>query len=72
MDENGFVLMCFQIQRKLQLRIEEQGKALLMMFEKQNMDFGKSEQEEKTTAKLPENGLEESESPRPKRPRNDE
>lgn len=56
----------------MQLRIEEQGKALLMMFEKQNMGFGKPEQEDRTSAKTPENGLEESDSPRPKRPRNEE
>ncbi|KAL1219343.1 Myb family transcription factor PHL4 [Cardamine amara subsp. amara] len=54
-----------EIQRKMQLRIEEQGKALLMMFEKQNMGFDKPEEEEKTSA-------EESDSPRPKRPRNNE
>jgi hypothetical protein len=56
----------------MQLRIEEQGKALLMMIEKQNMGFGGPEQGEKTSAKTPENGSEESESPRPKRPRNEE
>ncbi|KAG7636807.1 Myb family transcription factor PHL4 [Arabidopsis thaliana] len=58
--------------RTMQLRIEEQGKALLMMIEKQNMGFGGPEQGEKTSAKTPENGSEESESPRPKRPRNEE
>ncbi|CAE5991879.1 unnamed protein product [Arabidopsis arenosa] len=61
-----------EIQRTMQLRIEEQGKALLMMFEKQNMGFGKPEQEDRTSAKTPENGSEESDSPRPKRPRNEE
>ncbi|VVA99880.1 unnamed protein product [Arabis nemorensis] len=58
-----------EIQRNMQLRIEEQGKALLMMFEKQNMGFGKPEQEDETSAKTPENGTEESDSPRSKRPR---
>ncbi|EFH60458.1 hypothetical protein ARALYDRAFT_900392 [Arabidopsis lyrata subsp. lyrata] len=61
-----------EIQRTMQLRIEEQGKALLMMFEKQNMGFDKPEQEEKRSVKTSENGLEESDSPRPKRPRNEE
>ncbi|CAL9223738.1 unnamed protein product [Arabidopsis halleri] len=61
-----------EIQRTMQLRIEEQGKALLMMFEKQNMGFGKPEQEDRTSAKTPENGSEDSDSPRPKRPRNEE
>jgi len=64
--------MCLQSLRTMQLRIEEQGKALLMMIEKQNMGFGGPEQGEKTSAKTPENGSEESESPRPKRPRNEE
>ena len=56
----------------MQLRIEEQGKVLLMMFEKQNMDFCKPEQEDKASEKTPESCSEEADSPRPKRPRNDE
>lgn len=40
-----------------------------MMFEKQNMGFDKTEQEEKTRARTPENGSEESDSPSQKRPR---
>lgn len=40
----------FQIQRKMQLQIEKQGKALVMMIEKQNMEFGKPEQEEEAEA----------------------
>ncbi|CAF1719348.1 myb family transcription factor PHL4 isoform X2 [Brassica napus] len=61
-----------EVQRKMQLRIEEQGKVLLMMFEKQNMDFCKPEQEDKASEKTPESCSEEADSPRPKRPRNDE
>lgn len=52
--------LCLQIQRNLQLRIEEQGKYLQMMFEKQNSGLtkgtastsdyaAKSEQEDKKT-----------------------
>lgn len=61
-----------EIQRKMQLRIEEQGKVLLMMFEKQNMDFRKPEQEDNTSERAPESCSEEADSPRPKRPRNNE
>ncbi|XP_010467831.1 PREDICTED: myb family transcription factor PHL4-like isoform X2 [Camelina sativa] len=62
-----------EIQRKMQIRIEEQGKALLMMFEKQNIGFGKLEQEDKASAETPENCSEESsDSPRAKRRRNEE
>ncbi|CAN7025973.1 unnamed protein product [Brassica oleracea var. botrytis] len=61
-----------EVQRKMQLRIEEQGKVLLMMFEKQNMDFCKPEQEDKASEKTPESCSEEADSPRPKRPRNNE
>ncbi|XP_018510258.1 myb family transcription factor PHL4 isoform X1 [Brassica rapa] len=61
-----------EVQRKMQLRIEEQGKVLLMMFEKQNMDFCKPDQEDKTSEKTPESCSEEADSPRPKRPRNNE
>ncbi|RID52583.1 hypothetical protein BRARA_G00036 [Brassica rapa] len=39
-----------EIQRKMQLQIEKQGKALVMMIEKQNMEFGKPEQEEEAEA----------------------
>ncbi|KAG5377646.1 hypothetical protein IGI04_025488 [Brassica rapa subsp. trilocularis] len=35
-----------EIQRKMQLQIEKQGKALVMMIEKQNMEFGKPEEAE--------------------------
>lgn len=34
----------------MQLQIEKQGKALVMMIEKQNMEFGKPEQEEEAGA----------------------
>jgi len=55
------LFLCLQIQRNLQLRIEEQGKYLQMMFEKQNSGLtkgtastsdsaAKSEQEDKKTA----------------------
>ncbi|KAG2267118.1 hypothetical protein Bca52824_074197 [Brassica carinata] len=50
-----------EIQRKMQLQIEKQGKALVMMIEKQNMEFGKPEQEEEAEA--------EADSRRSKRPR---
>lgn len=43
-----------------------------MIFEKQNMGFGKPEQEDIISAKTPENGTEESDSARSKRPRIDE
>uniref|UniRef100_A0A1J3GE40 Protein PHR1-LIKE 1 n=2 Tax=Noccaea caerulescens TaxID=107243 RepID=A0A1J3GE40_NOCCA len=58
-----------EIQRNLQLRIEEQGKAIIKMFEEQNMGFGKLEQEDETSAQTSEM---ESDSPRSKRPRNDQ
>ena len=45
----------------MQLQIEKQGKALVMMIEKQNMEFGKPEQEEEAEA--------EADSRRSKRPR---
>lgn len=64
--------MCFQIQRNLQLRIEEQGKAIIKMFEEQNVGFGKLEQEDQTSAQTSETGAVESDSPRSKRPRNDQ
>ena len=60
LDQNVFFLL-LQIQRNLQLRIEEQGKYLQMMFEKQNSGLSKgtastsdspskSEQEDKKIA----------------------
>ncbi|KAL0803108.1 hypothetical protein Bca101_058284 [Brassica carinata] len=52
-----------EIQRKMQRQIEKQGKALLMMIEKQNLDFGKPEKED---------SAEEADSRRSKRPRNNE
>ncbi|XP_023641974.1 myb family transcription factor PHL4 [Capsella rubella] len=61
-----------EIQRKMQIRLEEQGNALSLMIEKQKLVFGKLAQEEKTSAKTPENGSEESDSPRSKRQRNKE
>ncbi|XP_022544284.1 myb family transcription factor PHL4-like isoform X2 [Brassica napus] len=53
-----------EIQRKMQLQIEKQGKALVMMIEKQNMEFGKPEQEEEA-------GADSRRSKRPKVSRND-
>ena len=60
LDENVCLFLFLQIQRNLQLRIEEQGKYLQMMFEKQNSGLekgtasksdtsAKSEQEDKKT-----------------------